>query len=213
MKLSTRSPMQINAPVTLGSCGESEEVRLCLDYLRCDDKVLLAGCGMGSLACWCASIVGPEGLICYEAQPALVEYARWAVKVNEQQLDVRQGALTLEDGPVPFTTLPTRTWAGSGLVGAYPDGATVPGVDTNRILREEEPSVLVLDIEGAEFGLIPELVMPTVRLIILEIHSNYATQPEQERMWGYLTDRFRVAKVFHFGDGVKQFVALERDLS
>jgi len=135
-----------------------------------------------------------------------------AVRVNGKQLDVRRGVLGLEDKIVPFYV--AEAWAGSSVFGSKPEAATrVQGVDTNRILREEKPTALVLDIEGGEFALIPGLEMPTVRLVILETHGDFVSVDKEAAMWECLTEQFRVERVIRReSDDKMRFCVLSREL-
>lgn len=198
--------------VKLYNICEPEEAVLCSEFLRYDDKVLLAGAGLGWLSCWCALITGPENLVCYEAQPYLAKLAKKAIAVNGQQLDIRPGVLGLADETVAFYIC--DAWAGSSVLGPRPETATnVQGIDTNRILREEKPTALVLDIEGGEFALIPGLEMPTVRLVILETHGDCVSVDKEAAMWECLTGQFRVERVIRReSDAKMRFCVLSREL-
>ena len=77
------------------------------------------------------------------------------------------GIVALSDAEAEFHPA-ADFWASSTLAVA-PDTIRCPTIDANRLIRDFAPTVLVMDIEGGELGVLTQ-PLPGVRLVVVETH-------------------------------------------
>lgn len=158
---------------SVGGTYEAVEMAMCSDLLRRGDGTIVAGCGMGWLAAWVGSIVGPGHLIAFEPQRELVDLCRANVAVNGFTLPVVWGALAAVGGTV--TLGGHRNWAErSTVAGAAAGAEEVPAWSLPDLLAAGVYDCLVLDVEGAEVALLTDAVLARLRKLVVEIHDGRA---------------------------------------
>lgn len=161
---------------------EQVEMEMIRDFIFPEDRVLLAGGGMGWLAAWCAAhLSDPLNITVFEPIPTLADLLRKNVQVDGTHLDVRNAALGTRGGEGLFHV--EHNWALSGI--AYdrvldiykstpPQNViTVPVEDIRQVILSLQSSALILDVEGDEANLIPYLgdSWASLRRCIIEVHS------------------------------------------
>lgn len=151
------------------------EWQLIKQYLRPDDRVVVAGGGQGAQAALIAAVVGPENVVAYEPNRPMAIRARDQIRVAGQRLDIRHAALATISGEVLFYH--SGAWPASSIVSAMvhdPIGTyIVPAVDIVTAVEERAATFLALDVEGAEYDLLPHLCeRVNVRTIVVETHGD-----------------------------------------
>lgn len=140
--------------------------------LRKGDKVLELGAGCGAVAACAARVVGAENVTCVEANPALISTITNTLAINGQDdVSVVNAVAGLMRGTTDFY-ISDNFWA-SSLDPETPNLSKVLEVEvvnTKRLLRQTGANVLICDIEGAEFDLLPELKLSVLDVIIIELH-------------------------------------------
>jgi FkbM family methyltransferase len=159
-------------PLLSGRYEAAERAAVLAD-LRPGDRVLELGAGIGVIALELARAMPGLPVLCLEANPALeaVIAANFAANGCKAQLI---GALAaLEDGTAEFN-LASDFWASSvhELPGTQTQRLSRPSVDVNRLIAEFRPTLLVMDIEGAETGLLPHLALDGLRRLVIEFHPD-----------------------------------------
>ena len=162
---------------------EASEVRLARALLKPQDRVVELGAGLGVVSCTIASLIGPEALISFEANPAIAERARQNTRRNgfeawiEQAVCRPRGVLGDTSGTATFR-LSEAFWA-SGLE----DGTDAPGrspttghIDVpvralEDVIAEHRATVLVMDIEGGEIEILERADLSGLRALTFETHE------------------------------------------
>lgn len=181
--------------VRVDASEKQPAINMALTLFTGQDRVLVAGCGMGWVAARIAGVAG--AVIAYEANPTLADLALTNVYDEEARLDVRPAALGLNDG---WATLQLSSyWPESHLVDLPgvvprlepPQIVTVPVRDISAVVLEEAINALALDVEGAEHDLflgISDQALGNIQKILLELHTS--------RLWdegAAILQRLRVA--------------------
>lgn len=176
---------------------EYAERRLLRDLLRPDDRVVELGAGIGAVGLLAAKLVGDENVWSYEGNPAL----RAVIESNHARNRLRPGldmrVVTLTGAPVTFFV--TDMMLSSSLSRRdNARGVEVQGVAMAEVLQMHRPTVLVLDVEGAETTLLPGASLEGVRALLVETHANVTGQAAVDAMIAALEDQgFRIARRAH----------------
>lgn len=156
---------------------EIEEMRALRAHLRSDDTFLEIGGGMGYIAALCARTISAERVTTVEPNPEMIPTLRKNLADNGFD-----AAAVLHAVVVPEITAQTETfylphsfWAASvseiGMEGAY-QAVTVPAISLADLLEEKQPTVLMVDAEGAEAEFFKSNLPDVLRLIVLELHPD-----------------------------------------
>ncbi|SEL92016.1 methyltransferase, FkbM family [Roseivivax marinus] len=151
---------------------EVEERRALHAHLIRGDTVLEIGGGAGLLACVAARAVGPEAVTTVEANPAMLPVIRANLAANDADgVRLLHGAVTAgaETDDILFN-VPRAYWAASLDATDGADAVRVPALSLPALIAETAPSVLVVDVEGAEAGYFDHSLPSSLRLIVLELH-------------------------------------------
>lgn len=141
-----------------------------------DDVVLDIGAGVGFISALAAQVAGPARVISVEANPALQR----ALRANLDGNGAR-GSVLLHGAVVPDShegdsvsfALTSAFWA-SALKGHELGSAevvTVPALRLSDLLDRYAPTVVIMDVEGAEAAFCEQPWPDAVRILILEIHT------------------------------------------
>jgi FkbM family methyltransferase len=148
---------------------EDMERKLVGTALASGDRVLEVGSGIGVVALCCARIVGPDNLLCYEANPLMSDLIARNFALNGLTPNLVNRAMTLRGGPVEF--FQNGNIVSSGLFKQPKSKAvTVPSDGLNDVIERFRPTVLVMDIEGAEVELLTYAALSGIAKIIIEVH-------------------------------------------
>jgi FkbM family methyltransferase len=156
---------------------ERRERNLVCQLLSPGDRVLEAGTAIGLVAMSAAAIVGPENMLTFDANPAMVADAKANFARNGMAIASRCGALVarsryVEGQRLAFQVSPAF-W-GSRL-GEESEGALrtlqIPTFCLEDEIAEMRAEVLICDIEGGEVDLLTEADLQVIRLIIMETHT------------------------------------------
>lgn len=159
---------------------EHNECELILRHLKPEDRVAEFGGGIGFISLNCQKVVGPENVFTYEPNPSAVTQIRRNYELNNLTPNIIQAAVGAEDGETVFNV--HENIISSSLLSrenTRPIDVTVQGV--RRVLDERDPTVLVVDIEGAELDVLPLVENSNVRGICLELHPHiYGEEKKRE---------------------------------
>lgn len=138
--------------------------------IRPGDIVLELGAGLGSVTLAIGMLHPNTPIIALEANPRLEEILKRNITKNNGNVEVIGALAALEDGEADFHIAPS--FVSSSMLRVAKNAKTVsrPTVDVNRLLREKQPTVLVMDIEGSEIDLLQGLDLGPVRRIVVEFH-------------------------------------------
>lgn len=152
---------------------ERDEIRQMQAELRPDDRLLELGGGMGVVACAASRMVPSGSVLSFEANPGMARIARDHVALNGADgVEVRTGILDHVAGSQQFFVAPDF-WESSLLPQPGWQAITVEAFPLDEVLRSFAPTVVMMDIEGGEYGLLATnawSACPTLRSLIVEFH-------------------------------------------
>lgn len=152
---------------------ERDEMRQMRAELRPNDRLLELGGGMGVVACAASRMLPSGSVLSFEANPAMVQIARDHFALNgAQQVEMRSGILDHVVGSQRFFVAPDF-WASSLLPQPDWKAITVDAHPLEEVLRTFAPTVVMMDIEGGEYGLLASdawTACPSLRCLIVEFH-------------------------------------------
>ena len=135
-----------------------------------EDRVLELGGGIGMVAIECARRIGSDRVTSYEANPELESLIRENYALNGVSPDLRMAMVGRQAGSRIFHLTERFSHSSIHNVGETVRRVSVPVHDLAAVMAELRPSVLVVDIQGAERELLAHADLSGVRLILVEIH-------------------------------------------
>jgi FkbM family methyltransferase len=142
-----------------------------------EDRVLDIGAGAGFLSALAAQVVGPDNVVSVEASPVMQNVLRANLDENGARGSRLIHAAVVPDaheGDTVSFSLREAFWA-SALASAAPKASNkvdVPAIRLGELLDEVQPSIVLMDVEGAEAELCAQPWPDSVRLLIMEIHTS-----------------------------------------
>lgn len=179
---------------------EWQELSALKSALSPDDRVVEIGAGIGFLSTWCALRIGSQRVAAYEANPTLVDTVRKTFGVNGVAPHFESCLVGVDDNPaVPFY-VGKHFWSGSVVASGEPiTPVFVRQRGISSIVRERNPSLVILDVEGGEVDLLPALLDASdssLRKIVMEVHSGVVGDDAIAVLGGQLrAEGFRVTEL------------------
>lgn len=150
---------------------ETEERRALAAHLAPGDRLLELGGGAGFLACVAARALGAARVVTVEANPAMLPVIRANLAANGQEAVRLVHAAAVADGCCEMELhVPAAFWAASLEDAPGTRAVTVPARPAEALIADHDPTVLVVDVEGAEAGFFAHPLPGTLRLIVVELH-------------------------------------------
>ncbi len=158
---------------------EDRERKLASEFLRPGDRVIEAGTAVGVVSMTAASIVGPNNVVTFDANPDIVADARdnfyrnglEGIRSNVGVLACRRNFK--ENSHVDFY-IAKEFWAShlhaNGGSQNIIKTVKVPVACLEHEIASHNANVLICDIEGGEVDLLTEADLSGIRLIIMETH-------------------------------------------
>ena len=156
---------------------ESTESHALKRHMVPGDRVVDLGAGAGYLCTLAARIVGGQNVLGVEANPTMAPVARANLRRNgAAKASVLHGAVVGDDFTGDTIRFLARQafWAGSIDQDSEERDrhVDVPVLRLGDVLARHEPTLVIMDIEGAEADLAGYDWPNHVRMVILEVHSN-----------------------------------------
>ena len=163
---------------------EQDERRLIPDLVKPEDRVLELGAGIGLVT---ATIVkaSPAASLHIEANKDLIPAIKETLSANNLDAEIRHAAIVADDFPGTEVDLLTGAefWSSSLHQRNNLDRSVkVPATRLIDALSSFRPSVLVIDVEGAECNLLTGVALTGVRAISVELHARITGVSPQRRM-------------------------------
>jgi FkbM family methyltransferase len=166
---------------------EQNEVNLLKLFLERDEIVLEVGAGIGYMGI-SASISGLcKSYTAFEANPSLIPFIIKNMETNNVTFDVTNAVLLDHDNIVPFFVTPAF-WA-SSLIEPFEDDYVkfeIKAKNKNCVIKSLKPTMLIVDIEGGEWGFFDALDVTSVQKIILEIHPAVLSDKQLNEIYSFL---------------------------
>ena len=164
-----------------------QELQLIGALLTVDDVVLDVGAGLGLVSTYCAKRVGSNRVFAFEADPDLEPCIRETYELNRVEPTLDMCAVGARAGRV---TIYRDKHLVSSSVGRRRGGTRpveVPGKALNYLVQRFQPTLLIIDAEGAERELFAGAELPTVSRIVLELHDRVIGTQGTDRVRATLT--------------------------
>ena len=170
-------------------------------HIRKGDRVLEAGGGLGVLTMKIADIIGDDSIVVFEANPRTASALQVNLALNGHAIKVETRALVANaNADVAFADLIEAT-AGFGSCSTHRVEAgvstiTVPAETLTGALCSLDPTVLVIDVEGAEYDLLTSVRdWRRLRSIHMEVHPDVLSPTKIAAMLrGLAQDGFHVVE-------------------
>jgi FkbM family methyltransferase len=154
---------------------EAAERSLLRAVLQPGDRVLDIGACAGVVSSVAASIVGERNVLSYEANPAMEPLIKRNFALNRLTPNLRMRAITIDGRDVVLRVTESK-W-GSTIVADVPGvSIAVPSDALASVLCDFRPTVLAVDVEGAEQELLGSSDLPGVRKVVVEMHPQIIGQ-------------------------------------
>jgi len=151
------------------------------------DRVVEFGSGLGVTATVCAKTCGSESTYTYEPNPELVPLTQKVFDMNNVNPTLYNAAVAKEPGEVDlfvnedfFSTSIYRRENTKCKVRCQTVGFA-------NVLRDIQPTFLLMDIEGAEYDLIGSEIHSSVRKLLLEKHEGALGPSKVEEVLNWIT--------------------------
>jgi FkbM family methyltransferase len=155
---------------------ERQEIAAALALIKCEDRVLELGAGLGVVSAVIAKNVNPAAILSYEANPNLVPHIDALHGLNGIASNItlkNQVLLSSPDRPDEVEFFIGNSFLGASLINK-PNRASraisVPTADFETVRAKFKPTVLILDIEGGELDLLRHADLSGIRTIVIEFH-------------------------------------------
>ena len=150
---------------------EQDELHLLGEVLSPGDVVLELGAGIGLVSAYCAKRIRSSRVFAYEANPDLEPRIRETYWLNQVRPTLEMCAIGAQTGTVTLYC-GRHLWSSSILrPTCRVRPVEVPMKALSEIAREIRPTLLIVDVEGAEGELFDHAHLPTVMRIVLELHE------------------------------------------
>lgn len=134
------------------------------------DRVLELGAGIGAMALTAHHVAPQAAYLAVEANPEVFAVLQTNIAANASGAEALCGLASLSDGDATLN-VPEDFWAASlHDLDAPTRALKTAELDTRRLLTEHAPTVLIMDIEGAETSLLGALDLSGLRRLVIEFH-------------------------------------------
>ncbi|MFK7876365.1 MAG: FkbM family methyltransferase [Paracoccaceae bacterium] len=155
---------------------ERSEILGALALINKDDRVLEMGAGLGIVGAAIAQNAQPQAILSFEANPALIPHIQelyqlngisWRIQVKNQILLASQPS----GHRVPIFV--GSSFLGSSLLASGSrrrKPVWVPTAAYEIVRQTFKPSILVMDVEGAELDFLTHANLDSIRGLVIEFH-------------------------------------------
>lgn len=151
---------------------ERPELTALVRNIRPGDRLLECGAGIGAISAASAMILGDDNIVAVEADPQMREVIEWTWRLNGVSPTLLTGFVTDTAGEEEIVVDANLVSTGRARSDSGGARLTVPRLPLKDLLDQYQPSVLVMDIEGAEADLLTLAEVARLRLICVEVHPH-----------------------------------------
>lgn len=152
---------------------EASEARAIRQLVEPNDRVADIGGGIGFSGSLAAQIVGSANLAVYEANPEAAETIRRTLAHNSFDSPVHNYAVVDDDyrgSSIAFNVSAVLCASSTLDISGESRKIEVPVIRFGEILRTFRPTVVLMDIEGAEYGALMKSDLVGVSKLCVEVH-------------------------------------------
>jgi FkbM family methyltransferase len=181
VRVGPHMPQRIEQAVSSGGY-ERDELRIIGMVLSPSDVVLEVGAGLGVVSAFCAKRLGSSRVFAFEANPDLEPRIRETYALNDVQPTLEMCAVRATAGRV--TLYRGTHLLSSSLIPRIAESAQieVPGKALSYVVERARPTLLIVDVEGAEGELFDRAQLPGVSKIVLELHQRTLGEEKTARL-------------------------------
>ena len=171
---------------------EGAEAREIPRIVQPGERIVELGGGIGFISITALRTGKVSHLACYEANPGLVPVIEKNARLNELSFDVHNAIVDPKEdgGTVPFY-LRKDFWASSMLPKpwGYEKEVAVPRVSFAAVLERYRPTMLIVDIEGAEEHVFRDVALTGIKKIYMELHQNVIGRVGMKNVFDFMSSR------------------------
>jgi FkbM family methyltransferase len=151
------------------------------------DVVLEVGAGLGVVSAYCAKRLGSSRVFAFEANPDLEPRIRETYALNGVEPTLEMCAIRATAGRV--TLYRNKHVFSSSIIKRNAEAIPieVPGKALSYVVEKFRPTLLIVDVQGAEGELFDRAQLPGVTKIMLELHERVIGETKARRVRGALT--------------------------
>lgn len=152
--------------------NEARAAQLMIDY---GDRVLELGAGVGYISTICAMLAGAQNVMAVEANTRLLNTIRRNLDHNDCAETVLLHGAVVQAKPRGGRVLLKNArafWASGVQASESEDAISVPALELGDLFEVHKPTVVIMDVEGAEADLFDAPWPDHVRVVALELHPN-----------------------------------------
>ena len=169
------SPLMIRS--VLLARYEAEERQLVPRIVHEGDRVLEIGGGVGLIAMLCARICGQGNVVVYEANPTIRETALSNVRHNGMTIAIEHAAVVGRGhaGDTVRFYVSEHFWSSSLLANGKSKQVEIsaPALRLDALIERHRPTVIIADVEGAEYDILLDADLSSVHKLCVEFHTRY----------------------------------------
>ncbi|MEM9047326.1 MAG: FkbM family methyltransferase [Pseudomonadota bacterium] len=164
---------------------ENREATIAAHLVRDGDRVLELGAGVGYVAA--TALQGKSRIVwrAVEAHPELIPILKETRDLNGLDFAIEHAAYCGHNGHAPLNISARGFWASS--LAALDDTVRVievPAVCGAEALARHCPTVLIMDIEGAEYDVLRDADLHSIDRVLVEFHPSLVSDLEHTRALG-----------------------------
>ncbi len=160
------------------------------------ERIVELGTGIGFIAISALKTGQVKSLATYEANPHLIPAIHENARRNGVEVDVRNAVVDPHEdgGTVPFY-IRKDFWSSSLAPGpwAYQEEVAVERVSFERVCDEIRPTMLIVDIEGAEQHLFRDVPLTGIKKVYVELHQTVIGRVGMKKVFDFFS-----ARDFHY---------------
>jgi FkbM family methyltransferase len=194
---------------------ERREVQSALAFIKKGDVVVEMGAGAGVVGAVATKNCAPSKVVSFEANHKLIKSikALYAHNGLKSKIEVRNKiVLSDPDAPKSVDFFIRGNFLGSGMTITKgierAEKVSVPVVKWETIKKQIKPTVLLMDIEGAELEFFRHADLSGIRVIIAELHRHIYHRPGMREIRDGIAAKGFVEDKQASGGGVFVFTAV-----
>lgn len=194
---------------------ERREVQNALAFIKKGDVVIEMGAGAGIVGAVATKNCAPAKVVSFEANHKLIKSikALYAHNGIKNKIEVRNKiVLSDPDAPKSVDFFIRGNFLGSGMTITKgverAEKVSVPVVKWETIKKQIKPTVLLMDIEGAELEFFRHADLSGIRVIIAELHRHIYHRPGMREIRDGIAAKGYVEDKEASGGGVFVFTAI-----
>lgn len=172
---------------------EAPEIEGIKHAVRDGDRVLELGSGMAIVTALAGRAAGQNGrVLSFEANATLIpDSLKFLQDHDISNVEIRNAVLVPDaTGGATRSFHISRSFASSSLLDSSnnrtEDIVDVPAIAINEVMSEFQPNVLLCDIEGGEFELIPALDATGLKAVVMELHPDRLSEDQIKTIYDAL---------------------------